>query len=703
MSSIPQRIGNYILEKEIGRGATSEVWRARHAHLSQRHVAVKILMSQDKETIQRFTREANMASRLRHAGIVQIYDHGYYNNYYCTVMEYINGVSLRQLLEKQPAGRLPLDTALDIFKQIASALDYAHSLDIIHRDVAPGNVLIEEGTGRALLTDFGIARDPGQSITVANSIMGTPGFWSPEHAQSATTVTHLSDIFSLGVVLYMMLSGQLPWEETPGPLEAKFPTALPLKKRGVEKIPEDLERVLQTLLAVDPLRRFPSAQAAVDELDRIFLRHQVVTQLTKLPDTNAPPSSASRTTEVLNKPPVIYQIATDGIAENEVETYLGPDLLREPIARAHQRAADLRQPTIIAEMLDKWAASDRFHLRRAFLGRLARLHKVSSRNVYYYRLRVLYEQRDLPVDVEEPDHEAQVFPLEPEVDRWLVTLPAVKNFEDIAVTHALLPGSTRIMSCEDCKGKGAQICPVCKGKQRIYISRPITTGSMAATQTRLPETTTPGGFGYAPTTQGATATGSRTQQRGSSKEPAATVPTEQVLIACPECMGRGGITCDRCDGVGRLIKRKSFQWQRLQKLTIGNNDLPNLDEAWLKKTFESNEIYCERSINGFRPEWSLVSTLKDLVATAHTQQNENVRVVLSEVAISFIPVSDIVFDLGKPNSRSKEKGFYSLAIYGFENYIPPDWRFLNWERISFLGSTVILTILVIVFGLLLFG
>jgi eukaryotic-like serine/threonine-protein kinase len=132
--SIPRQVGNYQLESMLGRGGTSEVWLGRHKHLRDRAVAVKILMSHDAEAVERFQREAQLTSKLRHPGIVQIYDHGHYQPFYCTVMEYLPGGSLRQLLDRQ--SRLPRDQALAIFAQVADALDYAHTQGVIHRDVS---------------------------------------------------------------------------------------------------------------------------------------------------------------------------------------------------------------------------------------------------------------------------------------------------------------------------------------------------------------------------------------------------------------------------------------------------------------------------------------------------------------------------------------------------------------------------------------
>lgn len=664
MSNLPERIGNYILEREIGRGATSEVWLARHAYLEQRQVAVKILMAQDREMIQRFNREANLISRLRHPHIVQILDYGYYAPFYCTVMEYVHGGSLGQLLERQRC--LPLQEALQIFKQIASALDYAHQMNIVHRDVSPGNVLLEQATGRVLLTDFGIARELKHAITVPSSIMGTPGYWSPEHAHSAASVTHLSDIYSLGVVLYVMLSGDLPWDEVPGLPDRAFEPPLPLKQRGVTNLPPDIDRVIQIMLANDPARRFPTAQAAVEELERIFARHQIPTQV-------MPPEEA---------PDVRYPLHIDDTQQQAIEAALGPDLIRTPLTDAERRALALRQPGVIAALLDTWSAQG--WLRRAWLGRLARIHKVSSQNIYFYHLEVLYERRSPPVDLEEPDYDAREFPLEPERDRWQVILPPPQEFKPDAGGQVVLPGSARVISCSACGGKGKLVCKRCKGKQRVYVTRPVEVPPVEPASRQ--------------SGQQAAAITSATNPAVAMTSTTAVPRTERVLVPCPECAGHGGFTCERCQGTGRLVQRRVFTWQRRPANWFDHDELLEVDGQWLLDTCEMKEIYRERVSAACRPEWLQVPILADMVQEAQKGTDANTRIVLSEVAIGFIPISRVLFDLGQTPEEPQEADLYHLTIYGFEHIIPPDWRFLNWERVIFICLTGFLLILVALFG-----
>jgi predicted Ser/Thr protein kinase len=666
--NVPAQIGNYKLEREIGRGASSEVWLARHAHLTDHVVAVKVLMSQDREAIRRFQREAAIAARLHHPHIAQLFDYGYTQPFFYTIMEYVDGGSLRQIIERRR--RIPLAEALTIFRQVADALDYAHALNVVHRDISPGNILVTQKSGRALLTDFGIARDTAAPITIARAIMGTPGYLSPEHAHSASSVTHLSDIFSLGVVFYEMLAGDLPWPEPPGLPEAPpFGPPIPLKERGVEGIPGDVDRVLRTLLAIDPTHRFASARAAVDELDRIFQRHAVATQVISA-------SASSNGTQL--------QFQAGGVEPNAVEAILGPDLVRAPIDRAHRRADELRNPAAVTAILDAWAAQDRWR-RRPLLGRMARLHKISSHNLYFYRLRVLYERRSPPETQEEPDQKAQVFPLEPELERWAVPLPPAKQFADEPGALVPIPGSTRVVICKNCAGRGTTVCARCGGKQRVYVSR-----------------------AEAESSEGAKAKG-RTGTARLSAEPAAEggqrtataeAKPEQVLVPCPACNGRGGVNCERCTGIGRLVQREMFRWSRQSAVLQAQDDLPALSDDWLTRNCASEVIYTQRQAGGLRPEWSLITTLDGLIAEAKATIDDNTRIAISELTVSFLPVTDVVFDLGKPG----EGGLYKLAIYGFENRIPPDWRFFNWERVTFLCAIAfLLAVVAVLLGFVLAG
>lgn len=696
-----QQVGNYRIEREIGRGATSEVWLAHHLTLEQRKVAVKFLLSQEPETVERFNREAMVMSTLHHPNIVAVYDHGYAIPYYYTVIEFIQGCALQSLIER--VGRLDILDALNIFRQIASALDYAHANHIVHRDISPGNILVEEETGRALLSDFGIARDLRRNITVDSRVMGTPGFWSPEHTRSATEVTALSDIFGLGVVLYVMLSGNMPWDEIPVLPGQSFPPPIPLIRRGITNLPSDVDRILQTMMAVDPAKRYVKAQMAVEELERVTKRHHAATVMLT---TGATAQHRDHGT---------FPCDLGQEEQNPVEIVLGPDLIRAPIAQASERAQAMSDPATISHLLNTWATQgfSRGFFRQAQLGRLARLHEICSRNVCFYHLQVLYEHRGEPQEVEEPDCEAKEFPLEPEVDRWAIPLPQFTSFAHDEGGEVDVPGSTQVVRCDTCEGKGKVVCPRCKGKGRVL-------------EVRMGVSSTP------PTQQGAdeedrtvnrTVNGVRfsrlrrnAQQRQPSEPrqpngPAISQPRrEHVLVPCPECEGRGGTPCQRCAGTGRLVKHQMLRWRRTSLTFTGNDSLAFVrDEAWLRRSCTIHEIYRERVIGdpklntpAFHPEWSRIPVVQSLIAQAMAEVPDRMqaRIVLSELSIGMIPITEIVFDLGKPEEPG---GLYQVAICGFENAIPPDWRLLDWERVTFFWSSIFLLVVSLILGFFAFS
>lgn len=674
MTSVPQRIGNYQLERQIGRGGMSEVWLGRHRSLENRLVAIKLLLSQDSEWIERFQREANITSRLRHEHIIQIFDHGYQPPFHYTIMEYVAGGALRSVLKPNQA--LPLDLSLRIFRAAGTALDYAHSHGVIHRDVSPGNILVDQEAGRVLLTDFGIARESGKTgFTTISKVMGTPGYLSPEHASSATAVTHLSDIYSLGVVLYEMLTGVIPWDHTPGMPDSSggpFTPPAPLRTRGVSGLPPDVDRVLQTMLAIDPAKRYPSAHSAIEELDQVLARHTSPTQIIGVGNGAAaampgPPAPATTI------------IPSQVVEQHPVEKLLGPDLIKGPMQKARERADALAEQREVTGLLNQWSREGPF--RRRLLGRQAVFHRATSTNVYFYTLRVLYETRDPVRTIEEPDHKAQAAKLEKEQDRWGVALPAPKGFQEESGGSITLPGSMRVLSCEVCHGPGRVPCPSCQGRARIIVNRETPKPAPAAVPAK--------GGGAAPA-------------------PATVTPATPTLVPCPDCSGTGGLQCERCEGVGRLVQRKTTSWRRRPASFSSNDDLPRIDERWLQRTCQLTRIYQEQQAGDMRAEWKLVPGLSDLVARAQRDADANTRIALSEVTISFIPVTEIVFDLGDTRARSAKQaakggkgkpghasdaGLYSWHIFGFERQLPKDWRFLNWDRVLMLLCAAALVVL----------
>jgi serine/threonine-protein kinase len=270
--------GKYRLEREIGRGAMGTVWSAVHLTLGQR-VAIKLIAAeyaQAPEARQRFSIEAKAAARLRSRHVVQIYDDGETpaGTPYI-VLEYLEGETLEQRLERERD--VPLNDAVRITRQVARALSRAHAQGIVHRDLKPGNVFLarsedDEFGWIAKVLDFGIAKVAGQALasnTKTGTLLGTPLFMSPEQARGASTVDARSDLYSLGMVFYNMLTGELAFN---GPsfadvLIAICTSPLPDLRASAPWVPQSVADWFQRACAREPQDRFQSADEMIEGLE----------------------------------------------------------------------------------------------------------------------------------------------------------------------------------------------------------------------------------------------------------------------------------------------------------------------------------------------------------------------------------------------------------------------------------------------------
>ena len=264
---IGKTIGPYRILEQIGIGGMAVVYKAYQPNMD-RYVAVKVLpshLSKDPEFVKRFQREARAIARLEHAHILPVHDYGEHDGVTYLVMRYVQAGTLK---ERMGAGPVSLDEVNRLIGQIGSALDYAHRMGIIHRDIKPGNVLVDV-QGDTYLTDFGLARmlESTQQITASGVGLGTPAYMSPEQGQGVK-VDHRSDIYSLGVILYEMLTGRVPYEaETPMAVVLKHITdELPLPRTVNPNVPEAVERVILKALAKEPSDRFQTAGEMVQAL-----------------------------------------------------------------------------------------------------------------------------------------------------------------------------------------------------------------------------------------------------------------------------------------------------------------------------------------------------------------------------------------------------------------------------------------------------
>jgi serine/threonine-protein kinase len=256
----------YRLERKIGSGGMADVWLAEDTELD-RNVAIKILhdrFAQDSEFVQRFQREAQAAAGLQHPNVVGIFDRGAFNGTYFIAMEFVDGPSLKDLVR----GGMGTKDAINFTRQILNAARFAHRKGIIHRDLKPQNVLIDD-EGRARVADFGIARGGENSdITATGSVMGTAQYLSPEQAQGKPT-TPRSDIYSIGVILYEALTGQVPFEgDSAVSVALKQVSEAPRRPSAINpNVPPALDAVVMRALAKDPDARFKDADAFLRALD----------------------------------------------------------------------------------------------------------------------------------------------------------------------------------------------------------------------------------------------------------------------------------------------------------------------------------------------------------------------------------------------------------------------------------------------------
>ncbi|MBI4758109.1 MAG: protein kinase [Chloroflexi bacterium] len=263
---IGKSLGQYRIVEQLGRGGMAVVYKAYQASLD-RYVAIKVLpffQAQDPTAMERFYREARAIARLEHPNILTVFDFGQVDGTLYIVMQYVEGGTLKERL----GAPLDLDAVAKIIRQVGEALEYAHGLGVVHRDIKPSNVLLARGD-RVLLSDFGLAKmmESTSALTKAGVGMGTPQYMSPEQGRGEP-VDRRSDIYSLGVVLYEMLTGQVPFDaETPLAVVLKhLSTPLP-RPRGLNpQIPEPVEQVILKATAKSPAERYQSAAEMVEAL-----------------------------------------------------------------------------------------------------------------------------------------------------------------------------------------------------------------------------------------------------------------------------------------------------------------------------------------------------------------------------------------------------------------------------------------------------
>ncbi len=313
---VGRKLGMYQITELIGQGGMATVYKGYREDID-RYVAIKVLPPHpglDQQFIDRFRLEAKTIARLQHPHILPLYDYGVEDEIIYLVMAYVAGGSVASRMEK---GTIPLDEIERLLRQIAGAMDYAHRQGIVHRDIKPDNILLDK-EGNVLLADFGIVKivsgensnsSSSPSLTKTGGLVGTPAYMAPEQGSGLANITARADIYSLGVIVFEMLTGEPPYTaDTPMQVVIKHMTEpVPSPRTLVNDLPPEIEDVIQRAMAKKPENRYESASAFVEDFVRAIRGEQVLTHVisTKNPSPNETIelSSGPTPTAYLTPPP----------------------------------------------------------------------------------------------------------------------------------------------------------------------------------------------------------------------------------------------------------------------------------------------------------------------------------------------------------------------------------------------------------------
>lgn len=425
---------NYRLLGRIAQEELATVYQARHLTL-ERPVRIHILRRTDWISAARFQLAARLAARLNHPHLAPVIDAGHDERYgaYLVTPE----LDARPLSDLLADGPLPPQLAVRIASQIASALDYLHENQIVHRDVQPANILVS-AEEVAYLTNLSLAASPDtpdfSSLDEADYL--TP-YTAPEQRLTKGEASAALDIYGLGAVIYHMLAGEPP------PLASGEPPSLATFNPALA--PAD--HVVRRMLTPHPQARFPTASAAAAALRRA---------LRDLLDQATDDMEEAR-----------WEASAEWL-ENPVETALAPTLdepFRAYLARSRKRADELHRRDGLRRQLNRWSR-DGFFRRRA-LGQLVQVEQIVSYNVYFYELRVAYETRSDPHPRVRPHTPDDRPSSQTSADVWHAPVPDLAPFEPVGPQELPVPGSLRIFICSECLGAGKVFCATCRGSGTV--------------------------------------------------------------------------------------------------------------------------------------------------------------------------------------------------------------------------------------------
>lgn len=267
-------LGGYQIQRELGRGANGVVFLATRPGI-EREFALKVLLDDttpDAETVARFELEAAIGSKLRDPGVISVYDVGRAQDLLYYAMEYSPGPDLKEVLRER--GRLPWREGVELCRQLAETLAYCHDRSVIHRDLKPGNIILDSELNRPRVTDFGLARDRtlAQTMTATGDWLGTPYYMSPEQFLGETDLDHRADIYALGTILFEVLTGERPYvaKSAQELMDLVLDGRPPAPRSVLPELPASLDHVVARAMASDPDERYPDARELAEDLGAIL-------------------------------------------------------------------------------------------------------------------------------------------------------------------------------------------------------------------------------------------------------------------------------------------------------------------------------------------------------------------------------------------------------------------------------------------------
>ncbi len=449
-------INTYEILERIGQDELATIFRARHQTL-ERDVWLHLLRKNNWLSVSRFQLAAKLGARVQHPHILPVLDAGQHERYgqYLTTPPAV-AQPLQSLLDHGP---LPLAAAIRIFNQIGQAVDELHRQDVIHRDVQPQTILVDDN-GNALLTGFSLAWTPdGPDLSQLPEADYLTPYAAPEQTLEHTPPSPTVDIYALGAVLYHMLTGEAPQNNEPMPLSTYDRSLAPA------------DRVMQRMLAGKPQLRYATVAQATAALRSV---------LRPIDPHGLPDELDAQGAQWL---------------ENPLEVAPRDRIDLNFLARAHERAEKLHNGDGVRHLLDLWSNNN--PVRRQQIGHLIQIDGTVSFNAYFYDLTVVYETRTAPELRRQPQVSSLPKTDEPEPDRWQVAVPLPADpLATVPPTEIVVPHSERSLVCPACSGQGQLQCPNCDGAGTLEIKRTIKSGGRTQVDVQSVDCPDCGGEGH---------------------------------------------------------------------------------------------------------------------------------------------------------------------------------------------------------------